>query len=262
MGNRQHPTINPYRIAISAIYERLRWDIRAEAKRSRDTLRSWKNRFQARSAVIMCNGPSLLRTDFDLLEGVFVFGLNKINLLFDKRSIRPDVIVAVNTLVLEQNATFFNETEIPLFLDTSGQPYVRKRDNVTFLKSTSIARFAEDVSMSVYQGFTVTYVAMQLAFHMGFERVALIGCDHNFDTQGPANATVRAGEHDHSHFDSRYFSGVNWQLPDLIQSEISYLMALDTFQMHGRMLCNCTDGGKLELLPRMDLTEFVNRKSR
>ncbi|MGK2925651.1 MAG: hypothetical protein ACSLE2_08510, partial [Lysobacterales bacterium] len=120
-------------------------------------------------------------------------------------------------------------------------------------------RFARDVSFSIYQGHTVTFVAMQLAYHMGFTRVALVGCDHNFAVKGPANQTVTAGDVDESHFDPRYFAGgVKWQLPDLIQSEVSYLMALDVFQSDNRLLCNCTEGGKLEVLPRMRLRDFID----
>lgn len=38
---------------------------------------------------------------FFLLDGVFTFDLNKINLLFDKYSFRTSSIVAVNLLVIE-----------------------------------------------------------------------------------------------------------------------------------------------------------------
>ncbi|MFN9914996.1 MAG: hypothetical protein ACK53L_20570, partial [Pirellulaceae bacterium] len=67
-----------------------------------------KDRFPNQKAIIVCNGPSLLQTNLELLSGLFAFGLNKINLLFERNSFRPDVIVAINQLVVEQNADFFN----------------------------------------------------------------------------------------------------------------------------------------------------------
>ena len=113
--------------------------------------------------------------------------------------------------------------------------------------------------MSIYQGGTVTFVALQLAYHMGFARVALVGCDHNFADKGPANATVTSGAHDANHFDPRYFAGgVKWQLPDLVESEIAYMLAKNAFETDGRSLLNCTDGGKLELLPRMQLANYLD----
>ncbi|MDE2402315.1 MAG: hypothetical protein KGL90_11685 [Burkholderiales bacterium] len=102
---------------------------------------------------------------------------------------------------------------------------------------------------------------LQLAYHMGFKEVALIGCDHNFAQSGPAKKTVVSGEKDASHFVPYYFAGgVKWQLPDLLQSEVSYSMARDIYEGSGRKAYNCTDGGKLEIFDRMALIEFVARK--
>jgi len=46
--------------------------------------------------------------------------------------------------------------------------------------------------MSIRQGSTVTYVAMQLPIHMGLKEVALVGCDNFFVSKGPAYKTVIA----------------------------------------------------------------------
>ena len=255
----QRPTINPYRYGAFEIWNRLKWDLNPESWRSRKIFKSWKDRYDGQKAVIVCNGPSLLKTDLSLLEGVFTFGLNKINLLFDKSNFRPSCIVAVNSFVIEQNAKFFNETNIPLFINSYGLKFVRKRDNVTFIKSSGQFKFARDCSLSVYQGPTVTFMAMQLAFHMGFSKIALIGCDHNFATKGKANATVVSGKKDENHFDPNYFAGgVKWQLPDITQSEICYSLAKDVYITAERSIVNATEGGCLEIYPRISLDEFIN----
>jgi hypothetical protein len=112
--------------------------------------------------------------------------------------------------------------------------------------------------MSVYQGHTVTFVAMQLAIHMGFREVALVGCDHNFATKGATNQLVTSGDTDPNHFDPHYFAdGVKWELPDLVQSEVSYLLAGQVVEALGGRIVNCTEGGKLEIFPRMSLSEFL-----
>ena len=209
-------------------------------------------------AIIMCNGPSLLNVDFDLLKGHYVFGLNKINLLFDKHDFRPSSIVSVNRFVIEQNIDFFNATDIPLYIDSAAHRLIANRRNVVFLHSSPLYRFARDCSMSIFQGYTVTFVAMQLAYHMGFSSVALVGCDHKFAVSGPANKTVGSGAIDASHFDPRYFSGgVKWQLPDLRASEFYYALAKDMYEAGGRRLVNCTQGGELEILERSSLKDFL-----
>lgn len=252
---------NHYRQAFRLLRDRLRWDLSGESHRSRRKISGFKDKYSGEKAVIVCNGPSLLKTDFSLLDGVHSFGLNKINLLFERSDFRPSFVVAVNRLVLEQNSEFYNKTDIPLFLDYQSRGWVESRDNVSFLFPAPFLSFARDCSMGVYQGYTVTYVALQLAFHMGFREVALVGCDHTFASKGPANKTVVSGAHDASHFDPRYFSGgVQWQLPDLLQSEISYALARDVYAAHGGRVVNATEGGELEVFERMSLQEFLEEK--
>jgi hypothetical protein len=254
------PTLNPYLVAIRLVLQRLRWDLGQESFRSRRRLRALRDRHAGRKAVILCNGPSLLRTDFARLaaSNAFVFCLNKINLLFDKTELRPDAIVAVNRYVIEQNAEFYRSTPIDLFLDSGALALVGSRSNLAYLHSTALTRFARDCSVSIYQGYTVTFVALQLAYHMGFSEVALVGCDHSFSQKGPANLAVVSGERDADHFDPNYFAGgVKWQLPDLAQSEASYLMAREVFEASGRRIVNCTDGGNLEVYVRQRLEDFL-----
>lgn len=252
------PTLNPYLSGARQILERLAWDLHPEAWRSRAKIRKWQDRFAGEKAVILCNGPSLLKVDFAQLDGTFTFGLNKINLLFARSDFRPSCIVAVNRLVIEQNAGFYNETGIPLFLERYGCGLVAPRPSVSFMHSASPAGFARDCSVSIHQGYTVTYVALQLAFHMGFRDVALVGCDHNFAVKGAANATVVAGERDDSHFDPKYFAdGVKWQLPDLFESEVAYTRAKNMYAAFGRRVVNATDGGELTIFERQSLGQFL-----
>ena len=260
---RSRETINPYQRAVSLAGSRLLWDLGLESWRSRSTLKSWKNKHDHQDkAVILCNGPSLLKSDLSLLDGIFTFGLNKINLLFDRSEFRPSTIVSVNRFVIDQNADFFNNTDIPLFLDAYGfkSKQINARKNIAFFHSSS-AGFARDCSVSIDQGYTVTYVALQLAFHMGFRNVALIGADHNFAASGPANKTVVADERDKSHFDPNYVSvGSKWQLPDLFHSEVSYMRAKKTYEAFGGRIVNSTEGGKLEVFPRLSLKDFISGK--
>jgi hypothetical protein len=255
----QRPTNNPYRYGAVAIWSRLKWDLNLESWRSRKRLKAYKDKYAGDKAVIVCNGPSLLKSDLSLLEGVFTFGLNKIYLLFDKSNFRPSCIVAMDNFVIEQSADFYNQTDIPLYLIHWGARLIKKSDNVTFIHDSPQFKFSQDCSMSIYHGHTVTFFAMQLAFHMGFTNVALIGCDHNFATKGPASKTVISGEKDNNHFDPNYNSGgVKWQLPNLLQSEISYTLARDMYEAQGRSIVNATEGGNLEIFPRTQLSEFIN----
>lgn len=261
MQNR-YKTINPYRKAANLLLRRLSWDFKLISWKSRKKLISLQNTYSGQKCVILCNGPSLLKVDFDFLQAcqAYTFGLNKINLLFEKTNFRPNAIVAVNPFILNQNLDFYNTTPIPLFVDSCAASIgVRDGDNRYFLHSSSMkGEFAEDCSTSIFQGYTVTYVALQIAFHMGFKEVALIGADHYFQTKGVANETITSGDSDPNHFDPNYFAGgVKWQLPDLAQSELAYMLARQTYEYHGRRVVNCTIGGQLDIFPREKLTNFL-----
>ncbi|MCK5604682.1 DUF115 domain-containing protein [Candidatus Pacearchaeota archaeon] len=255
-------TINPYISALYFFVNRLQWDLHPYSWLSRKKIRFWKNRYRGKKAIILCNGPSLNEVDFTLLQQshIFTFGLNKINLLFENNDFRPSAIVVVNSHVMEQNKDFYNSTDIPIFLDSPGRQWINFRDNVIFLHSATgrYRQFAKDCSISVFQGSTVTYVAMQLAFHMGFHKVGLVGCDHSFISKGKAHETFIAGENDLDHFHPRYFAhGDTWQFPDLTVSEIHYENAREIYEKSGRKIVNCTTGGKLEIFAREKLLNFL-----
>lgn len=253
--------LNPYILGGYTMVDRFLWDLYPQSWISRYRLKKMRDLYKNKKAIILCNGPSLLKVDFSLLDNVFTFGLNKINLLFDKKNFRPSCIVAVNKFVIEQNSEFYNSTNIPLFLECYGKKkrLINNSDNIIFIHSFISHGFAKDCSMSIQQGNTVTYVAMQLAFHMGFEQVALVGADHNFSESGPANKAVVSGKEDKNHFDPNYFSGgVKWHLPDLFESEMSYIRAKKVYEAYNRKIYNCTKGGKLDVFPRRSLVEFID----
>lgn len=95
---------------------------------------------------------------------------------------------------------------------------------------------------------------------MGFRHVALVGADHTFATKGAANQTVVSGDKDESHFDPNYFAGgMQWQLPDLFQSEVAYTMARDVYAAFGGAIVNATEGGKLEVFERHSFSAFLGK---
>jgi hypothetical protein len=110
-----------------------------------------------------------------------------------------------------------------------------------------------DACRPVWPGATVTFVAMQLAYHMGFDEVILLGVDHSFTTQGKPHTEVISQGDDPNHFAPNYFGkGFKWQLPDLETSEIAYKMARQAFEADGRKIMDATIGGKLTIFPKVD----------
>lgn len=251
-----------YRMCLGFVKNRLKWDLNSKSRQSKKKFTQMANAYAGKKCVILCNGPSLNDVDFDFLQekGVFTIGLNKINLLFDRTEFRPNLIVAINKLVIDQNKDFFNETDIDVILDSATSHLLKKKPNINYIYSLPYQlKFAGDIRGAVCQGYTVTYAALQIAFHLGFSEVALVGCDHNFFTKGSPNMKVKSGDTDPNHFSKDYFSGgVEWQLPDLLGSEVHYKMADEYYKAHGKTIYNATSGGKLEIFERKALSDFLN----
>ena len=143
---------------------------------------------------------------------------------------------------------------MPRFLSWRSRNVITPAADIVFLHTTYTgAKFAADVSGRVWEGATVTYVAMQLAFFMGFKQVILIGVDHSFQSKGSPNTTVVSQGDDRDHFDPAYFGkGFRWQLPDLETSEQAYRLARKAYEKAGREILDATIGGQLTVFPKID----------
>jgi hypothetical protein len=224
-------------------------------RRSIQRLDKIKNIHSGQRCFILGNGPSLNQTDLSLLEGEITFGLNRIYLLFPQMGFPTKYLVSINTLVLEQCARDIAALPLQKFITWRGRQWFGRDDDIVFLDTdyTPPADFSRDVSGRVFEGSTVTYVALQLAFHMGFEQVILVGVDHNFAVQGTPNQVVVSKEGDQSHFSPDYFGeGFRWQLPDLEASESAYRLAKLAYESAGRQVLDATIGGKLTVFDKVE----------
>ena len=203
---------------------------------------------------IIGNGPSLKSTDLFKLKDEFTFGLNRFYLAFQDLGFTTSVLLTINDLVIEQCAQDLRALPIPTFVSWRGRQWVEPAENIHYLyTSYELPGFNTNAAGRLWEGATVTYVAMQLAFHMGFKQVILIGVDHSFATQGKPNTTVVSAGDDPNHFNPGYFGkGFRWQLPDLETSEIAYAMARQTYKNAGREIIDATVGGKLTVFPKVD----------
>lgn len=226
------------------------------ARRRKDARRiaAYRDRHHGERCFIIGNGPSLKETDLSRLRNEITFGMNRIYLLFPELGFETTYYLAVNTLVIEQCAGEIRALNMPKFLTWRGRKWLRDDPHVIFMDTdyTPPKTFAEDVSGRVFEGSTVTYVALQLAFHMGFEEVILIGVDHHFKTSGAPNATVVSHGGDENHFSEAYFGkGFRWQLPDLEASERAYRLAEAAYRSAGRRVLDATVGGHLQVFPKV-----------
>jgi hypothetical protein len=212
-----------------------------------------RNRHLGQRCFVLGNGPSLRTTDLSRLSNEVIIGTNRIYLLFDELGFTTTYYVSVNRLVIEQCADEIAALPMPKFLSWECRDVAHFTSNTVFLRRASGPAFFTDVSQGYWEGATVTYAALQLAFHLGFREVVLLGVDHSFKTKGRPHEEVVSSGDDPDHFDPSYFgSGFRWQLPDLETSELAYRIADYVYRESGRRVIDATVGGQLRVFPRVD----------
>ena len=232
------------------------WTFLPLARENRQRIKAFRGRHFGERCFIIANGPSLAKTNLNLLTEEVTFGLNRIYLHFTKTSFRPTYYVAVNELILEQFSSEIRQLTMPKFLNWNRRSLYDVRDpNVLFIKSRMVINdsFQNDLVRPLVVGGTVTFVALQLAYYMGFSKVIMVGLDHNYAEKGiPSRTELRKATHDASHFHPNYFpKGTKWQLPDLHRSEIDYELARKAFEKDGRTIVDATINGKCKVFEKV-----------
>jgi len=221
---------------------------------------TWNNLSQkhaGETCLIVGNGPSLNKISLELLEGMPSFGTNRIYL---HEKFQPTYYAAVNPLVqqqfLEEALRCLDRTEVFFISPDYAKNHTDER--ILPINSLTIPPFSRVPSRGVNEGWTVTYVCMQLALWMGFSQWLLVGVDHSYKVPegvGP-NQELRMRERDPNHFTPEYFRDANWHSPDLERSERSYKMAKEIADSEGIRVLNLTPGSKLDVFERGDCDQW------
>jgi hypothetical protein len=213
-----------------------------------------KDQHRGERCFVIGNGPSLKETDLSHLKSEHTFGMNRIFLGFKDLGFTTTYYVSMNDLVIEQSAADIQKLPMPKFINWRARKWLKPADDLFYLFATYTgAKFSgQDIRGRIWEGATVTYVALQVAYYLGYQQVILIGVDHNYATTGKPNETVISQGDDPNHFHPGYFGqGFRWQLPDLDTNERSYAMARKAYEADGREILDATVGGKLQVFKKV-----------
>lgn len=224
-----------------------------ELRESGSRLRAMRNQFQGKRCFIIGNGPSLNKTDLTKLKDEYTFGLNRIYLAFERTGFSTTFLVVINKYVIEQIGKELTDISTRKFINWSAHEHVTPGKDVIYVQTDQVNGFSDRPDLfGVRTSATVTCVALQLAYYLGFSEVILIGVDHSFSTSGAPHKLVTSTGDDPNHFDPSYFGkGFRWQLPDLHQSEIGYAEMKKIFEDAGRQVLDATVDGQLQVFPKV-----------
>lgn len=245
----------------------------------RRRLADLEGQYAGQRCFIMGNGPSLNRMELDRFEGETIWGLNRCYLLFDRIPWRPQFYVAVDERVVPDTAGEIAELQVALpettfffpvhyrlrgVLPSTANTYWY-RQLVPHLADLPWSMFSGVATRGLYGVYTVTIAAMQLAVHLGFNPIYLIGCDTSYsvplsvlrDESNP-DALVSTSDDDMNHFDARYFgAGRKWHEPHVDRMVLHYEHARAACDALGVEVYNATLGGELEVFPRINYRDLV-----
>lgn len=221
-----------------------------------------RDRHRGERCVLVANGPSLNGMPLERLRREHVIGLNKIHLGLERFGFYPRYHVAINRKVVAQSREAIRALHCVKFIARpAAQEAGLREDALTYHVETEDPpppRFSPDLALGMHEGWTVTYAALQVAWHLGFGQVVLIGLDHRYRYDGRPNEPHVMHGADPNHFDPRYFGdGQAWDNPDLARSEESYRIARAHFEAAGRSIVDATANGACPVFERADFDTLV-----
>lgn len=227
---------------------------------------SLRNRYKGQRCFVLGNGPSLSVSDLELLKSEITFAANKIYLCFDETDWRPtfysveDLLVAQNCraeiLAVDRTTKIFADHMLPYLPRQANHHYARwlpPMDN-----RSPFREFSTDLTKGICWGSSITYSMLQMAVHMGFSEIYILGLDHSYvePSTKEGGALISEGEVNHFHPEYRK-PGERWHYPVLDRLEHSYQFAKDYCEALGVQVYNASRVSKLEIFPRVDLDDVL-----
>ena len=228
---------------------------------------------EGRRCFILGNGPSLRKMDLSPLRDEITIGSNGIFKLFPKMRFHTTYLTMEDIAQCEDRRAETGEVRGPIKIFGLHNAYCVTPDENTlfmnvYLHQDGEQRFSEDCSTVVYLGSTITYINLQLAFHLGCDPVYLIGVDFNYGSiekrMQPGRIVVTeelVQELSESHFDPSYHKvGGRFGVPYVDKQHRAYQKAEEVFRANGRRVFNAGIDSKLEVFEKVSFSDLFDHR--
>lgn len=250
-----------YRMAcgIFANYQQFRNWLRADNR----VLKKYKKCHYGERCFIIGSGPSLTVSDLDQLKGEYTFASNKIFTVFDKTAWRPTYYVVSDSDVMpemyENSAKFDSQIRAKFFPANFRDGCSGENLNTVFynyigcdVTGRTPPMFSDNMAKYLGEGFSVAYVAIQIAVYMGFSEIYLLGLDFSWPVYQDCEGNIfENGQAKHRFYEENHEED-ELSIPNVELMEKAYREARKYCDKHGIRIYNATRGGKLEVFERID----------
>ena len=219
------------------------------------------------------NGPSLTAHDLDLLKNEYTFGTNMVYKIFDQTEWRPSYHCISDSIYASKlGLELSKKVKAPLF--TTERTYRRMHNkpiDTTYVHTLQSERYKVRGNIQAYcmVKATVLSLAAEMAFHMGFKEIYLLGVDcTNPHTKGghftDNYTTKEVAETDINRIKTRMNakSLTTEQIGEhIIDRSMEVYSLLNIYaKKHDIKIYNATRGGNLEIFPRVTLEDVLEYK--
>ena len=267
---------------LRPVYRRARryveWDAQPKHLLSAWRLTRLKNHHCGQRCFVVGNGLSLDGMDLRPLAHEHVISLNRGYSLLGKFGITPRYHVCVNKMIVARCAgqlahlpaikfiSWQAREMLPLNRDTI---LLRALESVCFSKNLQdgvvvqvMPYWPRTLGRSLFDGVwgsgTAVYVALQVAFYLGFRQVVLLGVDHDFRVPGDCLTTnTISSTNDWGEANPARWARFHWRLFDLETSELAYHLARIAFEEDGREIVDATLNGRLEEFRKVRYKDLI-----
>ena len=220
------------------------------------------------SCFIIGNGPSLSADDLNVLnkKNIDTFAVNRIFKIFPQTKWRPTYYVSTDYVLVRDVLDDVNKLEAKLkFIPLQNKYYhgIIVKNAHYFFRNDRREKdqpegFSLDCTGQVNIRGTVTIACIQLAAHMGYKHIYLLGVDHNFDRIITENGEVIVDTSVNNYFCEGYDDDVSSEVVhDLGNTTRAYIDVQRYYPRHGVQIINASRCTKLNVFPKTSFEEAV-----
>lgn len=233
-------------------------------------MRRIHNSHPGESCFVIGNGPSLTAEDLNTLQekGIDTFAVNRIYQIFPQTDWRPTYYVSTDHVMIRDKLAQVDQIPAKLkFIPLQNRYYlgIKVRGAKYFFRNDLREKdqpggFSTDCTGQVNMRGTVTIACIQLAMHMGYRHIYLLGVDHNFDKVITETGEVVTDPGVKNYFvegyDADVASEVTHDLGNTTRAYRDLRRFVDTTDVR---ICNATRKTKLEEFDRVTFEEAMEQ---
>lgn len=238
-------------------YEVNKFKTNSRLKKSSSEIESLYHIHEGERCFIIGNGPSLKGEDLSNLKKEICFSSNRIYHIFSETDWQPTYYCAQDEALINASANEISHSvhAVKKMLGIIDGHKYKKIKNACYLRLIlkefypELPNFSENPSEGIYEGYTVTYMCIQLAAYMGFKEIYLLGVDHNYSVTRTPDGKIEKQKGIQDHFSEKDHVA---NIPQIYKSTLAYQAAEKYAEEHGIKIYNATRGGRLEVFERVD----------